>query len=355
MHQIKKINFILPFPTKRPNGGPKVMYTYANLLAEKGYEVQIYHSLNTSYTKYKKPYFLRAILHKLRKTNRPKWFELHSNIKSFNVKEVSNKYIPNADFIISTWWATAIEVDKLNDKKGKKINLIQDYENWKGHEELLLKSYSLPNTTNIVIASYLYSIVNPKSAKKTYTLFNAIDNTIFYKKNNIEKRLPSILMLYSNEKRKGTSYGMEALVKIKEKYPFVKISMFGTPIKPNNFPKNFNYYHQPNNLPDLYNAHSIFLTTSIQEGFALPPCEALSCGCALIGTNIGGHADYLINNETGLAIKTKSVSDILKKIDILLKDDAYRIQIAQKGNGYFINNFSWNKNLNDLEKIFSEI
>jgi len=72
-----RVNFILPFPTKRPNGGPKIMYTYANLLAEKGYNVQIYHSLNTSYTKYKKPYFIRAILHKLRKTSQPKWFELH--------------------------------------------------------------------------------------------------------------------------------------------------------------------------------------------------------------------------------------------------------------------------------------
>ncbi len=351
----KKINFILPFPTKRPNGGPKVMYTYANLLAEKGYEVQIYHSLNTSYTKYSKPYFIRAILHKLRKTSRPQWFQLHPNIKSLNVKKISDKYISNADFVISTWWATAIEVHKLSEEKGKKINLIQDYENWKGHEDMLLKSYTLQNTTNIVIASYLYDIVNPKSVKKTYTLFNAIDHTIFYKKNDIEKRLPSILMLYSNEKRKGTSYGIEALKNIKEKYPFVTISMFGTPTKPDNFPQNFNYYHQPKNLPDLYNAHAIFLSTSIQEGFALPPCEALSCGCALIATDIGGHKDYLIDNETGLAIETEHVDDVFKKIELFLNDDGYRIQLAEKGHHYFINKFSWNKNIDILEKIFSDI
>lgn len=355
MEHSKKINFILPFPTKRPNGGPKVMYTYANLLAEKGYEIQIYHSLNTSYTKYKKPYFLRAILHKLRKTSRPKWFKLNPNIKSFNVKRVTDAYISNADFIISTWWATALEVDRLSDEIGKKINLIQDYENWKGHEELLLKSYGLPKTTNIVIATYLYEIVNPKSVKKTYTLFNAIDNNVFYIKNGIEKRLPSILMLYSNEKRKGTSYGMDALLKIKEKYPSVTISMFGTPIKPHNFPEIFNYYSQPKNLPEIYNSHAIFLTTSIQEGFALPPCEALSCGCALVATNIGGHKDYLINNETGLAIEPKNVNDVFEKIELLLNDDAYRIEIANKGNRYFSANFSWKKNIEQLEKIFNEI
>ncbi|WP_100612540.1 glycosyltransferase family 4 protein [Confluentibacter lentus] len=355
MGHSKKINFILPFPTKRPNGGPKVMYTYANLLAEKGYDVQIYHSLNTSYTKYKKPYFIRAILHKLRKTSRPKWFKLNPNIKSFNIKKVSDDYISDADFIISTWWATALEVDKLKNEKGKKINLIQDYENWKGHEDKLLQSYSLPNTTNVVIASYLYDIVSPKSVKKTYTIFNAIDDSVFCVKNDIGKRKPSILMLYSNEKRKGTSYGITALIKIKEAYPSVVISMFGTPKKPIDFPKNFNYHHQPENLSEVYNSHAIYLTTSIQEGFALPPCEALSCGCALIATHIGGHKDYLINNETGLAIKTENINDIIEKIELFLKDDEYRIKIAKQGNHYFSTNFSWAKNIEKLEIIFSEI
>jgi len=355
MHFPKKINFILPFPTKRPNGGPKIMYTYANLLAEKGYKVQIYHSLNTSYTKYKKPYFIRAILHKIRKTSRPKWFNLNPNINSFNVKKISDDYISDADFIISTWWATALEVDKLSEKKGSKINLIQDYENWKGHENMLLKSYTLQNTTNIVIASYLYKIVSPKSPKKTYTIYNAIDNTVFYVNNSIDTRKPSILMLYSNEKRKGTSYGIEALLKIKEKYPSVIISMFGSPKKPNDFPFNFNYYYQPNNLAELYNNHSIFLTTSIQEGFALPPCEAMSCGCALIGTNIGGHKDYLIDNDTALAIETENVESIIEKIELFLNNDEYRIKIAKKGNDYFTTNFSWNKNIEQLENIFNEI
>jgi len=355
MNHSKKVNFILPFPTKRPNGGPKVMYTYANLLAEKGYSVQIYHSLNTSYTKYKKPYFIRAILHKLRKTSRPKWFELHESIKSFNVKRISDEYIPNADFIISTWWATALEVDKLSPKKGKKINLIQDYENWKGHEDLLLKSYALPNTTNVVIATYLYDIVSPKSVKKTYTIFNAIDRSVFYVKNDIEKRKPSILMLYSNEKRKGTSFGMEALLRIKETHPSVTISMFGTAKKPANFPDTFNYYQQPKNLAELYNTHAIFLTTSIQEGFALPPCEALSCGCALIATDIGGHKDYLKNGETGLAITPKNVNDIIEKVELFLNDDHYRIKIAKQGNQFFTSTFSWEKNREQLENIFREI
>ncbi|GAA3598973.1 hypothetical protein GCM10022396_15270 [Flavivirga amylovorans] len=331
------------------------MYIYANLLAEKGYNVQIYHSLNTSYTKYKKPYFLRAFLHKIRKTHSPKWFKLHPDIKSFNVKYISDEYIPDADFIISTWWATALEVDKLNPSKGKKINLIQDYENWKGHEDLLLKSYALPNTTNIVIATYLYDIVSPKSVKKTYLLYNAIDTNIFYKENEIEPRKPSVLMMYSTEPRKGTKHGIDALIKIKEKYPDVRISFFGTGKRPKVLPQNINYYENPKNLPELYNSYSIFLTTSIQEGFALPPFEALFCGSALIATDIGGHQGYLINNETGLAIKPKDTDDTFAKIEHLLNNDTLRISLVEKGHKHVTENFSWEKNIRDLEQIFSEI
>ena len=170
----KKVNVILPFPTKRPNGGPKVMFKYANLLDDKGYDVQIYHAINTSYMKYRKPYFLRVILHKLRKTHRPYWFELKPTVKSCNVKEISNSYIRDADFIISTWWATALEVDRLNASKGKKFNLIQDYENNLGREDLLIQSYSLKNTTNIAVSNFIYDIIKPHSVLKPELLLNAI-------------------------------------------------------------------------------------------------------------------------------------------------------------------------------------
>ena len=349
----KKINFILPFPTKRPNGGPKIMFQYANLLAERGYDVQIYHSLNTSYMKYVKPYVIRAVLHKMRKTHRPSWFELKSEIVSCNVKRISDKYIRNADYIISTWWATALEVDNLNDLKGKKINLIQDYEKWTGHEDLLLKSYALPNTTNVVIASYLYDIVSPLSVKKTYRIFNAIDQNEFNISVPIKERKPSILMMYSDEKRKGTSYGLDALLKIKEKYPSIVISLFGVKNRPNNLNEQFNYYKQPKNIPELYNSHAIFLTPSIHEGFALPACEALNCGCALIATDIEGHKNFL-NENSGLSIKTHDVHDIVLKIEKLLDDDSLRIKLAKYGNEFIRKNFSWDKNIESLEEIFND-
>ncbi|OEJ98842.1 hypothetical protein A8C32_06550 [Flavivirga aquatica] len=351
----KKINIILPFPTKRPNGGPKVMFIYANFLAEKGYDVQIYHSLNTSYQRYKKPYFIRAILHKIRKTHRPNWFELNPIVKSCNIKRVSDQFIRDADYILSTWWATALEVHELSATKGKKVNFIQDYEN--NHEDvsLLERSYELEHTTNIAISSFVYDIIEPLSSKKPYLILNAIDTSKFYIKNDIEDRKPSILMMYCKSTRKGSTYGVEALLRIKEKHPHVNISFFSTAKRPKNLREDINFFHRPKNLIDIYNSHSIFLTPSIKEGFGLPACESLACGCTLIATNLEGHKDFAFNNETALTIAPKNPDDIVEKIESLLNNDDLRKHLAKKGNQFLLNNLSWKKNIEQLENILNNI
>ncbi|MDN3665389.1 glycosyltransferase family 4 protein [Algibacter miyuki] len=351
----KKINIILPFPTKRPNGGPKIMYIYANFLAAKGYDIQIYHSLNTSHKRYTKPYFIRAILHKIRKTERPNWFELDPIVRSCNIKNVSDQFIRDADYILSTWWATALEVHELNESKGKKINFIQDYENGLGYDNLLFKSYQLKKTTNIAISSFVYDIIAPLSHKKPYLILNAINESKFYLKKDIEDRKPSILMMFSKGKRKGSIYGIEALVYIKEKYPDVTITFFSTRKRPKNLHKDIIFLHKPKNLIDIYNSHSIFLTPSIKEGFGLPACEALACGCSLIATDLEGHKDFAFNNETALTVAPKNPNDIVEKIEILLNNDDLRKDLAKKGNKFLLSNLSWKKNMEQLEDILNEI
>ncbi len=348
---MKTINFVLPFPPKEPIGGSKVMYIYANMLADRGYKVNIYHSLNTSYKKYSKPYFIRKILHDMRKTYRPNWFQLDSRIHSKNIKQVDDSYIEDGDVIISTWWATAIEVSKLNRSKGKKINLIQDYENWKGHEDLLHASYNLPDTLNAVIATYLLEILKKYTDKPAYVIPNAIDTSIYKLENTIQDRKPSILMLYSKQERKGSKYAIEIVKKLKLRYDnSLKFSFFGTHHRPKDLPEWINYYHKPDDLVPLYNDHSIFLTTSIMEGWGLPACEAMACGCCVVASEIDGHKDFITNNESGIFFDSKNVEDAFNKIVDLIHNDDKRINIASKGNYTIVNNFSLS---NSVEKLIS--
>lgn len=345
-----RITIILPFPVTKPVGGAKNMYEYANRLQSKGHQVIILHSIKRPYKKMKSPVWLKRLIYKLRGVDRPKWFQLNKEIKSLIVPEITDQYVPDGDILFSTWWQMAYAISKLSPQKGKPFNIIQDYEVWKGQEQLVHESYNLP-INHMVIAQYLEDIVVKHSCKKPLFVPSAIDIAKFFIQQPIETRKhDSIMMLYSQEERKGTKYGMEALIKLREQVPSLTVTLFGVYEKPE-LPEWINYHQKPDNLPELYNQHAIFFTPSLGEGWGLPPAEGMACGCALVCTAIGGHA-YAINNETALTVQPKAVNEMKEKLEQLISDNKRRILLAERGNEYLVNNFTFDIAITRLEKYF---
>ena len=86
----------------------------------------------------------------------------------------------------------------------------------------------------------------------------------------------------------------------------------------------------------------------------MPPAEALACGCALCCSDIGGHAGYAIDHQTALTFPVKDANVIREKLKLLIKDDALRVELAQRGNKYLSENYNWDQAIEKLEKYFSE-
>jgi glycosyltransferase involved in cell wall biosynthesis len=347
------INFVLPALTSKPGGGTKIMYEYANRLCLKGYDVNIFYCTKKAFRKTKSPIlfkYLKAIIYL---NFRQPWFSFNSQIKRKVIIDLNNKHIPDAAATIITWWELAYKLNEISDSKGKKINLIQDYEVWKGFEELVKNSYKLP-LIHVVISKYLLRLVGRNANNLPKLIPNAIDTDRFYIENPILKRRNNtIIMLYSDELRKGTKYGLAAFELIKKEIKDFKVILFGILDKPKDLPNFITYYKNPKNLNDLYNEAKIFLSPSLAEGWALPPAEAMACGCAVICTDIGGHSDYSTNNETALTIKTESVEEIVNQTILLLKNDKLRIEIAENGNYNIKNFFSWEKSVKMIEELIT--
>ena len=134
----------------------------------------------------------------------------------------------------------------------------------------------------------------------------------------------------------------------------MQVTLFGTYKKPANLEPWISYYSNPNNLVELYNDNAIFLTVSLLEGWALPPCEAMFSGCALVATDIEGHVSYAIKDKTALLIEPQNVPDTVDKITELLENQSLRIQLATFGNEY-VKKFKWENNIQELIKIINEI
>jgi glycosyltransferase involved in cell wall biosynthesis len=348
-----KINIVLPFFTTKPGGGTKIMYEYANRFSERGHAVSVFHSVQRPITKIKSPVWLKHLQYKARGLSRPPWFSLHSAVQSSIVPQITDKYIPDADIVLSTWWEMAYMISQLSAGKGKPFNLIQDYEIWKGHENLVHNSYKLP-VQNLVIAKYLQKLVQKFSRSLPVHVPIAIDLEKFNLQQPIESRNgSSVIMLYSEEPRKGSRFGIEALIELKKSFPDLQVNLFGVYPAPD-LPAWMNYYQKPPALAELMNQSAIFLTPSLGEGWALPPAEAMACGCAVICTDIGGHADYAFDGQTALLVRPENVNDIIGKGSLLIKDQSLRMKIASQAHDFIISNFNWDLSVTKMENFFYE-
>jgi len=331
------------------------MYEYANRLNDLGYSVHITYPLKTQFMKYRLPYWMRLMLSYIEGFRTNNWFKFNPSITMSYVTSLKDGNLPDADIIITTWWATALEVGKLTPSKGRKINLIQGFEDWEGHTDLLYSSYKIPEMTNVVVASYLKEIVTSCSSNRTELISNAVDTNQFYISNPVEKREQhTVCMNYSIQPIKGSEYGVEALRILKDKYPYLTADLFGICPKPDNLPDWITYHRSPDNLHDIYNRNSIFISNSLTEGFGLVSVEAMSCGCALVCTDILGHREYAIDNKTALLAEPKNPVDMADKVSSLIDDDEKRLKLAYEGYA-FVKNFSWDEAVKKMDALIKEL
>jgi glycosyltransferase involved in cell wall biosynthesis len=162
-------------------------------------------------------------------------------------------------------------------------------------------------------------------------------------------------MLASPLPWKGTSDGLRALEEAKRRSPRLTALLFGTGTRPKGLPAWVSYFRDPpqTRLVDgIYNASSIYLCPSLAEGWALPPAEAMACGCALVSTDIGGVRDYAGHGTTALLSPVADTAGMAENLHSLLADALRREEIARAGKSR-IGDFTWDRSTEALEQFIS--
>lgn len=110
-------------------------------------------------------------------------------------------------------------------------------------------------------------------------------------------------------------------------------------------------------LPDYYRMSDLFiLPTRELEGFGLVTLEAMASGVPVIGTPIGGTKEILGKFDSSFLFADTSpesmAASILEKYKIISENPQEWSEISQRCRQYVENNYSWEKNVDSLEKIF---
>ncbi|MBS1851096.1 MAG: glycosyltransferase family 4 protein [Acidobacteria bacterium] len=348
-----RISFLLPGPGRTPTGGGKVVFEYANHLARRGYQVQlVYPAWNSARSmpmraiKGTASYLVRSLD---RCFGPERWFPLDDSIRSFWVPTLAARFVPDADVVIATAWVTAEWLTQYPAGKGKKFYLIQSWETWDGPEKRIRATWTAP-LHKIVIARWLQELAHAMGEECAY-IPNGLDFARFGLDTPVEQRDPKrLMMLYHSHPVKGSADGLAALALIKREVPDVRVTLFGTPEA--HLPSWVEYRRLPSQqeLRACYNKASIFLSPSRTEGWPLPPAEAMLCGAALVATDIGGHREYAVHQQTALLSPAKSPEKLAENALRLMRQPELRQQIARQGNAR-IRQFTWQRAVDSLEGL----
>jgi L-malate glycosyltransferase len=350
-----KITFMLPGYARKPSGGYRVVYEYANHLAARGHDIIIVHP--EYFPKFRHIALYKRIHRNLRNfffTNKIRWIAIDPRIRMLYIPDASPRHIPDADAIFATAWQTAEAVLEYPASKGDKYYLLQSYESWNGPQERVDATWRAP-MHKVVIAEWLREKglelgVPPDSM----TLIpNAIDHDCFKIIEPLEQRPTRVSMMFSRHEVKGVADGIRALELARQACPDMQALLFGICDRPDSLPAWIGYVKNPPQsvlAGEIYNKSKMYLYSSWLEGFYLPAAEAMACGCAIVGTNIDGVRAFAEHEKTALLSPIKEPEGLAANLLAMLNDDELRMRIARAGRKRILE-FTWAHSSDLLERM----
>jgi glycosyltransferase involved in cell wall biosynthesis len=351
------ITMVLPFIGM--TGGTKVMLEYANRLQARGHKVVLiypwYHTPpHNLRTRIKGP--IKGALNALCRVISQKeirWHPLQVPLKA--VPRLNNRYLPDADILITTENQTIDPLESVSDAKGRKLYLIQHYETWTRDPKLVDATWRSQKWHKVAIASWLKRLAEEQFHSTADLVLNGVDLEVFHDRGRTWQNPPRILALYHHLDWKGVGDLLQAYHIVRAKgYAFTPIFFghlpAGDDLKALNLEMEYHRFPTGEALRQLYAGADIFVSPSWHEGCQLPPMEAMACGAAVIATNVGGVPDYTVPNQTAVVVEPRQPQALAEAIiDLISHPDKMRT-LAKAGHTH-IQNFSWTKATDQFEEV----
>lgn len=359
-----KINFITPDISR--TGAIRVIVEYATRLSERGHEVLIlYPFLPLNYKHggnfLKTLRFIRKVLRFILRLgdihNKSKLFA-EQNITVKQIPTINSIFIPDADFIVTSFWPIAIKIGKFDQKKGEKIYFLQANESsFISAEEWVRKSFELP-FNYLSVSNYNRDVIKSKYGVDAEVIQNGINFSVFYNDSkDFNKEKLNISFINNLNIIKKIELIVEAIKKVKKRYNnTVTFTSFGE-CRPENLPEFVEYFKNPDDrtIREIYCNSDIFVMSSREEACPLSPGEAMACKCAVISTPVGGLVDYAIDNETILFVEHDSSESIYQAICKLIEDIELRKKISIGGYNYVREKLKWEVAVDKFEAFLKKI
>ncbi|MEX2684172.1 MAG: glycosyltransferase family 4 protein [Candidatus Sigynarchaeota archaeon] len=105
-------------------------------------------------------------------------------------------------------------------------------------------------------------------------------------------------------------------------------------------------------IKDLLSASDLFVNPSYSEGLPTSVLEACSVGIPVVGTDVGGTREIIVDGYNGFLVKPRDISTLRQRIVMLMQDRDLREKIIHRQRALVLKKFDWDIN---AKKFLSEI
>lgn len=243
---------------------------------------------------------------------------------------------------------------------------VYDFPNESFIKKIILKknlksAYMIASTSNCMAEE-----TKKYTDKKIYITPFGVDTKKFYPLNLKKNEL-----ILGTVKTLDTKYGIEYLIKgvnelIKRGYKDFEYHIYGNGPKKEEylnlirdlklenivFLKGYCPNDQLNSVINNFTI-SIFGSVSESESFGVAAVESMACGIPVIASNVAGFNEVIVNGKTGLIYERKNYSKLADLIESLAFKKENYDSIATAGRNRVIELYDWNKNVDEMLKIYS--
>lgn len=171
-----------------------------------------------------------------------------------------------------------------------------------------------------------------------------------------------LLHFSTGDPRDNTGVVLEAFKKAKSRIPFgVKLVIVGGfPANGNHFSSNLaqdrSIVWQPflaeEELIEYYQGASLYVDSSLYEGFGFQPLEAMACGVPVIASNATATPEIV--GEAAFLVNPNDSDDVANAIVTVLTDCRWRSELRERGFKRILA-FNWDQTAERIHRIFEEV
>lgn len=194
-------------------------------------------------------------------------------------------------------------------------------------------------------------------------VYNGIDTDFFNPLSNRNKERDYILYTGILDAQKGLTDLIKSLKIVCEEFPNIRLLLTGNGPFERYLKKMVNNLHLNNNVKFLgyvdkesllsyYQNATIYVLPSYSEGFPTSILEAMSCGIPVIGTNVTGTSELIINNENGLLVPPRNPERLAESIIYLLDNKNLRDKMGKNGRNLMKQRFDWDLITDKIENCY---